>query len=116
MGVAAPPRENPGSATGNRAKFIYRTVNILKKKKQWISMHTYLYTLGPNGVFTLPGTWTGNRTGTMDGTASMGSNMLCRERNVYIGLRQRQGPGHIVSYCGSPVPCTGCDPIPVQFE
>ena len=52
----------------------------------------------------------GLETGQGPWTASMVSNMLCR--NVHIGLRQRQVPGHIVSYCGSPVSCTGCDPIP----
>ena len=35
-------------------------------------------------------------------------------RNVPTGLRQGQGPDPIVSYCASPVLCTG--PIPVQCE
>ena len=49
-------------------------------------------------------------TGTGPGTDSMGSNILCRY--VHTGLRQRLRP--IVSYCASPVQCTG--PVPVQYE
>ena len=53
------------------------------------------------GTFTLHGTRTGNGTG----TGSMGSNILCR--NVHTGLSQGQGPGLIVSYCASFIPCSG---------
>ena len=42
----------------------------------------------------------------------------CRARceNVHTGLRQGQIPGSIVSYCASPVLCTGPGPVPVQCE
>ena len=35
-------------------------------------------------------------------------------RNVHTDPRQKQGPGRIVSYCASPVPCTGAGRIHVQ--
>ena len=34
--------------------------------------------------------------------------------NVHTSLRQETGPEPIVSYCASPVPCTGPSPFPVQ--
>ena len=37
------------------------------------------------------------------GTGSTVSEILSRK--VQTGLRQIQGPGPIVSYCGSPIPC-----------
>ena len=37
-------------------------------------------------------------------------------RNVHTGLRQGQGPGCIVSFCASSVPCTGPVSGPVQCD
>ena len=37
-------------------------------------------------------------------------------RNVHIGLRQGNEPGHFVSYCAGPVPCNCPGPVPVQCE
>ena len=49
--------------------------------------------------------WTGMGPGTGQGlgTGSMVSEILSRK--VQTGLRQIQGPGPIVSYCASPIPC-----------
>ena len=46
------------------------------------------------------------------GPGSMGSIKLCR--SVHTALRHGQGPGPIISYCATPIPCTGPDPCPVQ--
>ena len=48
------------------------------------------------------------------GPGSIGPSKLCR--NVHTASRQGQGPGPIVSYCATPVPCTGLDPCPVQCD
>ena len=45
------------------------------------------------------------------GIGSMGSNILLR--NVYTGQKQRQVPGHIVSYCASPIHCVIPGPGPI---
>ena len=55
---------------------------------------------------------TGQRGRTGTGLGAMGSNILYR--NVHSGLRREEEPGHIVSYCAGPVPCTS--PVPVQCE
>ena len=48
------------------------------------------------------------------GTGSLGSNKLCRI--VHTALRQRQGPVPSVSYCATPLSCTGPSPCPVQCD
>ena len=35
---------------------------------------------------------------------------------MFSNLRKEQGLGSIVSYCVSPVPCTGPSPVPMQYE
>ena len=57
-------------------------------------------------------TGTGPVQGQEPGTGSMGSNMSYR--NVHTGLRKGQRRALIVSYCVSPIPCTGPIPCPMQ--
>ena len=48
------------------------------------------------------------------GTGPVVSNILCR--NINTSLRQEQGPGPIVSYCASSIPCTASGPGGMQCE
>ena len=41
---------------------------------------------------------------------------IVSHRNVHTDLRQRQGPGLIVSYCSRLTPCTSARPFPLQCE
>ena len=50
--------------------------------------------------------------GSGTGLGSMDSNISYR--NVHTSPRQRKGPGPIVSYCASSIPCTA--PFPVRFS
>ena len=67
--------------------------------KEKITMKKHLF----YSTFTLH--WNETKTGT--GT-KMESIVPCR--NAHTGLRQEQGPGSIVSYCTSPILCTGPSP------
>ena len=71
--------------------------------------HDWIYPAYISSIFTL---------GQRPGMGSMGYNILCR--NIYCGLRLRQGQGQglgsIVSYCASPIPCTAPNPGPMQCE
>ena len=58
--------------------------------------------------------FTGLGKGPGTGQGSMGSNILCR--SVHTCLRQGQGPGPIVSYYVSSLPCTIPGSGPVQYE
>ena len=48
------------------------------------------------------------------GMGSVGSDFLCR--NFQTHSRQRQGPGPIVSYGASPIPCTVRGRSPLRCE